>query len=162
VAEREQLLEQAAALTKAKPDEVPVAVERLLDRQKGLEQELKALRAQMAAGEGKQLAASAVDGLLVARRDGLTGDELKDLAQSTLREGLRAVVLVGSPDGERVALAAAVTKDSGLVAGELVVQAARITGGGGNAKAPAVAVAGGKDVTKIDEALAAVRTTLGI
>ncbi|MEA3077532.1 MAG: alanyl-tRNA synthetase [Actinomycetota bacterium] len=163
IAERESLLTTTAALAKAaKPEEVPGAVERLLQRQKGLEDEVKSLRAQLASGEGKELAASAVDGVVVARRDGLAGEQLKDLAVSVRNEpGIRAVMLAGTPDGERVALAAAVAKDSGLVAGELVVEAAKITGGGGNAKAPDVAVAGGKDVSKIDDALAAVRATLG-
>ena len=127
-----------------------------------MEDEVKSLRAQLAAGEGKELAAAAGGGVVVARRDGLDGDQLKDLAVSVRNEpGIRAVVVAGTPDGERVALAAAVAKDSGLIAGELVVEAARITGGGGNAKAPEVAVAGGKDVTKIDDALAAVRAHLG-
>ncbi len=163
VSEREQLLASAAALTKAKPEELPAAIERLQQRQRELESELKSARAQMAAGEGKELAAVAADGLVVVRRDGLSMDQLKDLAVSVRNEpGIRAVVLVGSPDGARVAIAAAVAKGSGLVAGELAVEAARATGGGGNAKAPDVGTAGGKDVTKIDEALTAVRAKLGV
>jgi alanyl-tRNA synthetase len=161
MAERERLLASAAALTKSKPEEIPSAIERLQARQRELESELKSVRASMAAGEGKELAASAVDGVLVLRRDGLAMDQLKDLAVSVRNEpGMRAVVLVGTPDGERVAIAAAVAKDSGLVAGELAVVAAKATGGGGNAKAPEVATAGGKDVSKIDDALTAVRATL--
>ena len=162
VAEREQLLATASALTKSKPEELPSAIERLQLRQRELESELKSVRASMAAGEGKELAAAAVDGVLVLRRDGLTMDQLKDLAVSIRNEpGIRAVVLVGTPEGERVVVAAAVAKDSGLVAGELAVTAAKTTGGGGNAKAPEVATAGGKDVSKIDDALAAVRPQLG-
>jgi alanyl-tRNA synthetase len=162
IAERERLLASAAAMTKSKPEELPSAIERLQARQRELESELKSVRASMAAGEGKELAATAEAGVLVLRRDGLTMDQLKDLAVSVRNEpGIRAVVLVGTPDGERVVVAAAVAKDSGLVAGELAVTAAKTTGGGGNAKAPDVATAGGKDVTKIDDALTAVRAQLG-
>ena len=90
-----------------------------------------------------------------------TQAQLKDLAVSIRNEpGIRAVVLVGTPEGERVVVAAAVAKDGGLVAGELAVTAAKTTGGGGNAKAPDVATAGGKDVSKIDDALEAVRAQL--
>jgi alanyl-tRNA synthetase len=163
VAEREQLLASAAALTKAKPEELPAAIERLQHRQRELESELKSARAQMAAGEGKELAAAAAatGGVVVQRRDDLSMDQLKDLAVSVRNEpGVRAVVLVGTPDGERVVIAAAVAKDAGLLAGQLAVEAAKITGGGGNAKAPDVGTAGGKDVSRIDEALAAVRATL--
>ena len=163
LAERERLLAAAAALTRSKPEEVPSAIERLHARQRELESELKSLRASMAAGEGKELAGQATDGVLVLRRDGLTMDQLKDLAVSVRNEpGIRAVVLVGTPEGERVVIAAAVAKDSGLVAGELAVTAAKATGGGGNAKAPEVATAGGKDVAKIDDALAAVQAQLGL
>ena len=103
---------------------------------------------------------SALKGAIV-RRDGLTMDQLKDLAVSVRNEpGIRAVVLAGSPDGERVVVAAAVAKDAALVAGELAVLVAKTTGGGGNAKAPDTATAGGKDVSKIDEALTAVRAQL--
>jgi alanyl-tRNA synthetase len=98
---------------------------------------------------------------VVARRDGLSQDQLRDLAVSVRNQpGIRGVVLVGTPDGQRVAVVAAVAKDSALVAGELAVAAARATGGGGNAKAADLAVAGGKDVAKIDDALAAVSALL--
>ncbi|MDP9442524.1 MAG: alanine--tRNA ligase, partial [Actinomycetota bacterium] len=132
IRDRERLLADAAALTRAKPDELPAAIERLLQRQKSLDDELKALRAQVAASQGKALAAGAADGVVVARRDGLSQDQLRDLAVSVRSQpGIRGVVLVGTPDGQRVAVVAAVAKDSGLVAGELAVAAARATGGGG-------------------------------
>ena len=160
VREEGRVLERAAALLRAKPDEVPDAVERAMARQKALEDELKALRAQLAGNEGRELAASAADGVVVARRDGLPQDQLKDLAVAVRNQpGMRAVVLVGTPDGERVALAAAVTKDSGLEAGPLVASAAKVVGGGGGGKGD-VAVAGGRDASRIDEALAAVRSQL--
>ncbi|MBW3557488.1 MAG: alanine--tRNA ligase, partial [Actinobacteria bacterium] len=159
--DRERLLADAAALTRTKPDELPSAIERLLQRQKGLDDELKALRAQVAAAQGKALAAEAADGVVVARRDGLSQDQLRDLAVSVRSQpGIRAAVLVGTPDGDRVAVVATVAKESDLVAGELAVAAARATGGGGNPKAADLAVAGGKDVSKIDEALAAVKALL--
>ncbi|HZQ27302.1 MAG TPA: DHHA1 domain-containing protein, partial [Acidimicrobiales bacterium] len=162
VREEERVLERAAELLRAKPDEVPEAVERALARQKALEDELKALRTQLAGSEGKDLAATAADtgGLVVARRDGLAQDQLKDLAVAVRNEpGIRAVVLVGTPDGERVALVAAVAKDSGLDAPALVRDAAKLVGGGGGGRGD-VAVAGGKDVSKIDDAVAAVRALL--
>jgi alanyl-tRNA synthetase len=67
--------------------------------------------------------------------------------------GVRAVVLGSATDTGGAALAAAVTKDSGLQAGELVRDAARAVGGGGGGKGD-VAVAGGKDPAGLDEALA--------
>ena len=159
---RNDTVELVAELLRAEPDESPDAVRRLLARQKELEQELKALRTQQAGAEGKTLAAAAANGIVVERRDGLDQNALKDLAVAVRNEpGIKAVVLVGTPDGERVSLAAAVAKDGGLEAGKLVGDAGRIVGGGGGGKGD-VAVAGGKDVSKIDEAVAAVRSQLGL
>ncbi|HEX2038530.1 MAG TPA: alanine--tRNA ligase, partial [Acidimicrobiales bacterium] len=160
--EQEDLLEQAADLLRAKPEELPDAVQRALARQKSLEEELKGLRSQLARGEARGLAEAAVDGRVVARRDGLGPDQLRELALAVRDEpGVQAVVLVGTPDGERVSLVAAVAKDGGLQAGPLVAEAAKAVGGGGGGKGD-VAVAGGKDVSGIDRALEAVRSALGL
>ncbi|MDP9387819.1 MAG: alanine--tRNA ligase, partial [Actinomycetota bacterium] len=78
--EEERLLGRVATLLRADPNDVPDAVERLLERQRSLEAELRALRTQAAAGEARQLAATAVDGVVVARRDGLPPDQLRELA----------------------------------------------------------------------------------
>jgi alanyl-tRNA synthetase len=71
------------------------------------------------------------------------------------------VVLAGTPDAKRVALVAAVGTDSGLVAADLLAEPARIVGGGGG-KGPELALAGGRDPGRIDEALALVRANLGL
>jgi alanyl-tRNA synthetase len=160
--EREALLDQAADLLRAKPEELPDAVQRALARQKALEEELKGLRSQLARGEARGLAEAAVDGKVVARRDGLGPDQLRELALAVRDEpGVVAVVLVGTPDGERVSIVAAVAKDGGLQAGPVVAQAAKAVGGGGGGKGD-VAVAGGKDVTGIDAALSTARQQLGL
>ena len=46
-------------------------------------------------------------------------------------------------------------------ASELIVDAARAVGGGGNPKAADIGVAGGKDPSKIDDLLAAARQAVG-
>jgi len=53
------------------------------------------------------LATGARDGVVVARRDDLAPDDLRALAQAVQgRNGVRAVVLAGSPDGARAAIVA--------------------------------------------------------
>ena len=155
-----RLLDRAASLLRAEPREVPGAVERLLDRQRALEAELRATRAQAASGDARTLAAAAIGGAVVARRDGVPADQLRDLALAVRSEpGVRAVVLVGTPDGARVTLVAAVQPDSGLAAPAVVAEAARLVGGGGGGRGD-VAQAGGKDVGGIEAALAAARAAL--
>ena len=157
------LLDRAAELLRATPEEVPEAVERLLQRQRDLEAEMKELRAASARGDAGGLVASAVDGKVVARKDGLAQDQLKALAQAVRDGGVPTVVLIGSPDGERVALVALVAKGTGgPTAPELVGPAAKAVGGGGGGKDPTQAVAGGRDVAKIDDAVTLVRDLLGM
>ena len=159
--EEERLLDQAADLLRTKPDELPAAIEREVARRKELEDELKSLRGEVTKAAAGDLLSAAVDGVLVARHDGVAADQLKDLAV-TLREsgGLRAVVLIGSPDGQRVALVAATSKDGGVHAPTIVGEAAKVVGGGGGGKDPTLGTAGGRDATAIDAALDMVRARL--
>ena len=66
-----------------------------------------------------------------------------------------------SPGGKGVALVAAVAPDSGLNAAELIADAARTVGGGGG-KGADLAVAGGREPERLDEALDQVRAQLGL
>ena len=82
----------------------------LLERQREAEKELARLRQQSSEAEARTLAeqAAADGGVVVARRDNVEPDALRSLAQAVLRhDGVRAVVLGGSPDGAKVAIAAA-------------------------------------------------------
>lgn len=158
----EALLDGAADRLGVAADELVTGIEKRLDEIKALRDEVRALKRQSAAGQAGSLAATAVDGVVVARVDGTDRDSLRDLALAVRdRDGVRGVVVIGEPDGGGVALVAAVTPDSGLHAGELITgPARRVKGGGG--KAPDVAVAGGKDAGSIDEALDLVHAELGL
>jgi alanyl-tRNA synthetase len=128
-----------------------------------LRRELKGLRSQLATSAAADLAAGAVDGVVVARVDGLTRDELRDLAVATRdKAGVRVALLGGAPEGGGAALVGAARADAGVHAGQLVGGLARTLQGGGNTKNPELAVAGGKDPSRLDEVLAAARAELGI
>ena len=161
IRDEEKTLGRTATLLRVTPPEVPERVERLLDDQRSLADELKALRRQGAGGRARDLAAQAVDGVVVARIDGTTRDELKDLALAIREQPeVRGVVLGGVPDGGGVSLIAAVVKNSGLDASQLIADAARTVGGGGGRGAD-VAVAGGRDASRLDEALDQARHAAG-
>jgi alanyl-tRNA synthetase len=162
IRDEELLLERAADMLKSRPDEVPEAIARIIERQRALDNELKALQAKAATGDADTLAAGAVDGKVVARKDALPQDQLRQLAQAVRDKGPETVVLIGSPDGERVALVGLTVKGASPTAPELIGPAAKAVGGGGGGKDPTQAVAGGRDVGKIDDALAAVRDALGM
>ena len=100
--------------------------------------------------------------MVVARRDGLEPDGLRDLAQTVrTTAGLRAVVLGGSPDGAKSSLAVSADHagDGQVHAGELVKQLVPLLGGGGGGS-PEMAVAGGKDPGGVDRALDEARRVL--
>jgi alanyl-tRNA synthetase len=152
---REQLVESAAALLRTEPEELVAALERVLARQREAEKELSRLRQKDSVAAAADLAAAAVAAgrtVVVDRRDGLEGKDLQTMAQAVLRhDGISAVVLGGSPDGVKVALAAATGGQPDAT--ELVKTLGQIVGGGGGGTAE-VALAGGKDPARLDEALA--------
>ncbi len=162
--ERDRLVKEAAAALKAAPDDLVTAVNRNLERNKALEVELRNLKAASARAEGPTLAADAVNGVVVARRDGLGQDQLRDLALAVRDQaGIKAVVLGGSPEDGKVALVAVVSKDgreAGLDAGVLLADASKAVQGGGS-KNPDIAMAGGRNVAGIDEALNLARAAAG-
>jgi len=155
----EQTLQRAAAMLKAKPEGLPDAIDKVLVERKALHDELRAIRSKAAVADAGQLAATATDGVVVARRDGLDPDGLRQLALA-VRDQLaqaRAVVLIGSPDGQRVSLVAAVAP--GGSASALLAEPAELVGGRGGGKGD-VAQAGGKDPAGIDAALDRARALL--
>jgi len=159
--EEAELADAAARIGVPRP-ELLDGIDKRLAELKELRDEVKALKAKLATGGADDLAAQAVDGVVVARVDGLARDDLRSLGVAVRdREGVRGVVLVGAPDGGGVALVAAVAADSGLDAGALIADAARTVKGGGG-KHPELAVAGGKDPSRIDEALDQARVAAGI
>ncbi len=160
----ETVIGQAALLLKANPDELVAAIERRLGELRAVQDELKSVRQAGLQAQAVALAADAAadGGAVVVRRDGLEQRQLQELALAVRgRPGVRAVVVGGSPGEGKVALVAAVAKGSDLVASDLIAEAARIVGGGGG-KNPDVAMAGGRDPSRLDEALALVRRTLGL
>jgi alanyl-tRNA synthetase len=141
-------------------DDLVEGAERRSAEIKSLRDELKSLRKQLAGSQAEDLAASAVDGILVARVEADDRNEVRDLAVALRdRPGMRAVVLGSSPGGKGVALVAAVTPDSGLHASDLIKDAVALVGGGGG-KSADLAAAGGKFPEKLDEALDLVRGAL--
>jgi len=154
--EHQRVVAEAASLLRVEPDRVLEALERLVERERQEAKELARLRQASLAAEAAALAEQAVDGVVAVRRDGLSADQLRELATTARqRRSLDLVVVGGSPDGQKVALAAA--SDGRVHAGELVKELAALVGGGGGGSAE-VAVAGGRDVAKLATALAQVQT----
>ncbi len=160
--EEELQLRELADALKVAPGELADRVARLVEQVKQLQDELAAERAKQAGAEGVTLAAGAVDGLVVARRDGLGPDDLHTLAVATrdaLGSGVVALVGLG-PDGTKAGVAVAVSKDrvaAGVSAADVARDAAKALGGG-TAKNPDSVRGGGPKVGAVDDALALLDT----
>ena len=158
----EHALQRAAEVLKVGTADVPERVERLVAEMRQLRSELDAERGRQAVAEAQTLAGSAVDGVVVERRDGFTNDTLRKLAIATRDTlGTGVVGLVGlTPEGDKAVVAVAVSKDlvaRGATAGTIAKDAAAAVGGGVGKQAD-VAVGGGPKAEAIDDALAALRS----
>ena len=157
-----QQVSEAARLVGTTSDELVAGVQRRLDEMKALHDEVKQLRSRLATGRATELAAAARNGRVVARVDGLAPGDLRDLAIAVRQvAGIDAVVLGGLTDTGGVSLVAAVQPASGLVAGDLIRDAAKAVGGGGGGKGD-IATAGGKNPEGLDEALRLAEAAAGL
>ncbi len=156
-------LENVATYLKANPADVDRKVLALLDEHQAAQKEIARLRRELAQRELETLLGKMerVDNVSV-----LSG-AIKQVDADTLREmtdWFRArvpsgVVVLGSVFENRPHFVASVTEDlvkRGLDAGTIVKAVAKVVGGGGGGK-PTLAQAGGKDPTRLTEALAQVK-----
>ena len=159
--DQERLLSDIAASLKTSPLSAPASVEKLQADLKARDKELAVLQKAATGGQVERLAADAqtVNGFALVSQsvgDGVDGETLRQLAEELASRLKSAVVILGGTKDGKVALAVRVTKDlvgRGLNAGALVKAAAGIVGGGGGGR-PDAAQAGGRDPSKLAEALA--------
>ena len=162
IQEETALLSNAAGLLKAPKTDVLERIERLLQEQRELEQQLQQLKSQHALGN--------VDTLV---RDAIFVEEVKVVAAcitDTDRDGLRrlvdalknrlesGVVALAAVTGNEVAFVVGVTsdlvKERGLQAGKIISELTALADGRGGGR-PELAQGGGKDPSKVNDAIAA-------
>ena len=142
---------------------LPARAEAVMAENKAMSRELEEMKAKIAASKVDSLFDNAeeADGVKIASAyfTGTTGDTLRGMCDSIRDKAVNPVVavLVGKAE-DKITMAVTVNKlaqEKGLKAGVLVKELSAIAGGKGGGK-PDFAMAGLKDETKIDEALAAV------
>ena len=163
---QEAMLHTVASTLKANNvTALPVRAEAVMAENKALAKELEEIKAQVAASKVTSLFDNAeeIGGVKIASAyfTGTTGDTLRGMCDTIRDKAVKpaVAVLVGKAE-DKITMAVTVTKqaqEKGLKAGALVKEIAAIAGGKGGGK-PDFAMAGLKDETKIDEALAAVGT----
>ena len=168
-------LSEIAGALRSTPDTVSDRVDQLRTELSEMRRRLQAVEAKTGATTAEALASAAVDidGVAVAAgrvavesADALrrAGDEVR---RQLLANGTEGAVVLGAEANGRplfVAMATPGAVERGVNAGQLIGGIARVTGGGGGGK-PDMAQAGGRDASKLDDALStavdAVRSQLG-
>ena len=161
--QRRQVLADLGTRLNAAPEELADKIEALFGRNRQLERSLDELRRRVAALEATNNLNEAreVQGVkvVVQRTQAEDVPSLRAMADG-LRESLGSGVgVLGADIGGKVSFIAVVTDDliegRGLKAGDIVRGVAQLAGGSGGGK-PHLAQAGGRDPSKLDEALAQV------
>ncbi len=166
VQRQKELLREAGALLKAKQDRIPGRITDLMKEMKEQEKIIQQLKKEHQKDQQGDLLAGAetINGtkVVVEVMEGMNMDELRQLGDR-LRDGSESGVIVLAAVGEgKVQFMVTITKDlkeKGLHAGNLAKEAAKITGGGGGGR-PDMAQAGGKDPSKLPEAMETVKNTI--
>lgn len=156
---QEDEIKEICRLVKSTPDKLLSRLEQLLAEQKETAKELEKLKAKMAGGVADEMLSGKVEiggvAVLAAEVKDMDGNALRTMGDQLKQKlGSGVVVLASGKDG-KVNLMAMATDDvvkKGVHAGNIIKAAAAVCGGGGGGR-PNMAQAGGKDASKIADAL---------
>ena len=141
-------------------------IEHVLEENKQLSSELESLKSKLSGGLVDEIIAKAEDvngfKYVSAKVSGIDMNALRNMGdQIKEKSGEGVIVLASDVDGKVnfVVMCSDEAVKKGAKAGNIVKAAATVCGGGGGGR-PNMAQAGGKDPSKIDEALATAKTTV--
>ena len=156
---QEEEIRTLSALAKTSPDKLVARVEQILAEQKELAKELEKLKAKMAGGAADEMLSKKVDingvAVLAAEVKDMDGNAMRTLGDQLKNKLGSGVIVLAGEAGGKVSLIVMATDDvvkKGAHAGNIIKAAAGVCGGGGGGR-PNMAQAGGKDASKIGEAL---------
>jgi len=159
---QEELISQTSAVLKASPAELVGKAAQLVGELRIKDRELETINSKMAASQLENLKADAkmINGIKIvtAVLKGTGADTLRIMTDRFRETEPNAVIVLAGITQGKINFAAACGSDAvnrGAHAGNLLKTAAKLTGGGGGGR-PDSATAGGRDISKLDEAMATV------
>lgn len=165
---RDDVVKELSERLKAKPEEIPERFSNLQNELKATQKELENVKQELALLKSESLINQAETvgefKILVANMGDLDAKSLQTVGEKLQQKlGESAVILASIPEENKVSLVAAfsekVYKGKQLQAGKFIGEIAKICGGGGGGK-PNLAQAGGKDSSKIEDALTIAKNKL--
>ena len=158
----QKMLFEAAAVLKAKPGELREKAKAMMTEAKKLHQEIEKFKAEASVGEARQFLMSAKTvgelKVLTASRENVDAATLRQMGDFLKDKEPNVVAVLASTSDEKISFLAVCGKNAiakGIKAGDLVKNVCTICGGKGGGK-PDSAMGGGKDMLKLDDALASV------
>jgi alanyl-tRNA synthetase len=164
---RDRVVKDLCDRFKVKPEEIVDRITTLQTELKTTQKQLEATKAELAIAQSDQLLSQAETvgefKILVFQMGETDAESLKTAAERLQQKlGAAAVVLGSVPEEDKVSLVAAFGKEvnaKGLQAGKFIGGIAKLCGGGGGGR-PNLAQAGGRDSSKLAEALDAAKSQL--
>jgi len=157
--EREKLISEVSTALKTSPQESVRRIENIITELKNAQKEIEQLRGKLVSGSLDEVLSKSTDikGVKVvkARFDQLNMEALRNTGDTIRNKLGSGLVVLGSGYEGKVSFVVMATKDvvaKGIHSGNIIKEVAKVAGGGGGGR-PDMAQAGGKDVSKIDEAL---------
>ena len=164
---RDKVVKELSDRFKVQPEELPDRITKLQNEVKSTQKQLDAVKGELAIAKSDQLLAQAESvgdsKIIVAQLGDVDAESLKTAAERLQQKlGNAAVVLGSIPEPDKVSLVACFSPEvnkKGLQAGKFIGGIAKICGGGGGGR-PNLAQAGGRDASKLKEALETARNQL--
>lgn len=155
----EALIKFSAAALKTGISDVKEKIESLVADNKAKDKEIQALNAEITKFKSADMFSKPVDvnGLevYIAKLDGTTPDALRSMGDDLKNKADNVVGVIAGVNGEKASIVAVCGKEAiagGVKAGDVVREVAKLAGGGGGGR-PDSAMAGAKDISKLDDAL---------
>ena len=163
IADKQALINETAAVLKVgNASEIAKRANAVMAELKDTQKELESLEAKLAFAKLDEIlkGKTEIGGLeiIAAKVDGSSADEIRSICEKVKGDNENAVIVLAAKSGEKLTFCAAAGKNAvakGIKAGEIVSAVAKHTGGNGGGR-PDIAMAGGKDASKMDEALSLV------
>lgn len=159
ISEKESVIEDVSAVLKTSAREVVRRAEGVVRELKEAEKEIAALQTKLARYESQSIldGVREINGVkaLAAKVDAPDMDALRNMGDMLKDKLGSGVVVLGSVNEDKVNFIVMATKDvleKGVHAGNIIREVAKVAGGGGGGR-PDMAQAGGKDASKIGDAL---------